>query len=135
MAEMRELEREECLELLRRSSFGRLAVDAGGPAPAIRPVNYVFDEESQSVLFRTDYGSKLHALLLKEEAAFEIDEVDPVRRTGWSVVVVGTAEQVSNPFELRRLEHAGLEPWAPGPKPHWMRIRARTVTGRRLSPD
>ena len=132
MSELRELEREECLELLRRSTFGRLAVDAGAGAPAIRPVNYVFDEDSQSIVFRTAYGSKLQAMLRGRRAAFEIDGVDPVQRTGWSVVVVGAAEQITVESELRRLEGAGVEPWASGPKPHWMRIRATQVSGRRI---
>ncbi len=39
MAEMRRLERSECLKLLAGGGFGRLAVNAGGDAPAIRPVN------------------------------------------------------------------------------------------------
>jgi uncharacterized protein len=134
MAEMRELAREECLDLLSRTTFGRLAVDAGAGAPAIRPVNYVFDEASQSIVFRAAYGSKLRALLEKRRAAFEIDGVDPVQRTAWSVVVVGTAEQITVKSEIRRLAAAGLELWAPGPKPHWMRIRAATVSGRRITP-
>ena len=133
MADLQSLEREECLELLRRGSVGRIAVDAGGKAPAIRPVNYLFDESSQSIVFRTAYGSKLQGMLLGGSAAFEIDGLDPVQRTGWSVVVVGRVEQISNPIELRRLESAGLEPWAAGPKPHWIRIRATTITGRRIA--
>lgn len=135
VAEMFELERDECLQLLARGTFGRLAVDAGAGAPAIRPVNYLFDEDSQSIVFRTAQGSKLEALLLNQRAAFEIDATDPIQRAGWSVVVVGVAERVTAPSELRRLEGAGLEPWGPGAKPHWMRIRASTISGRRITPD
>jgi hypothetical protein len=50
-------------------------------------------------------------------------------------VVVGVAEEIANPVERRRLEQAGLDPWASGPRPHWMRIRATTVSGRRIAPD
>ncbi len=129
---MCQLERAECLELLARTSFGRLAVSRGGNAPSIRPVNYVFDEASQSVVFSTAYGSKLHALLNSAKAAFEIDGVDPATHTGWSVIVVGVTEEISNPMERRRLEKLGLDSWAPGPKPHWVRIRAWTVSGRQI---
>lgn len=135
VAQMHELEREECLKLLERGGFGRLAVNAGGGAPAIRPVNYVFDHSSQSVVFRTAPGSKLHGLLRSGRAAFEIDGTDPVDRTGWSVVVVGAAEEVTGASELRRLEQSGLEPWGPGEKPHWMRIRATTISGRKITRD
>lgn len=124
------LPREECLRLLASHNFGRLAVAMD--SPVIRPVNYVFDERSQSVAFRTADGSKFHAMLVNGNAAFEIDGIDPGSRTGWSVIIVGMTEEVTSPSELRRLDRLGLETWTPGRKAHWMRIRAWTVTGRRI---
>jgi nitroimidazol reductase NimA-like FMN-containing flavoprotein (pyridoxamine 5'-phosphate oxidase superfamily) len=129
---MRELSRRECLELLRSGGFGRLAVAGGGLAPVIRPVNYVFDEVSQSVVFRTASGSKFHSLVRATHAAFEVDSIDVSMRTGWSVIIVGVTEEVVGPAEVRRLGELGLEPWVPGDKHHWVRIRARTVSGRRI---
>jgi uncharacterized protein len=126
----RDLSRDECLRLLAEHNFGRLAVTM--ETPVIRPVNYAFDERSQSVVFRTADGSKFHALLLRANAAFEIDGIDAGARTGWSVIIIGMAEEITSPTEIRRLDRLGLEQWAPGPKPHWMRIRAWTVTGRRI---
>src|SRR5947209_18205681 len=70
-----ELSREHCLDLLAAHNFGRLAVVTATGAPIIRPVNYVFDKASQSVVFRTGRGSKLHALLRAAKAAFEIDGI------------------------------------------------------------
>jgi uncharacterized protein len=125
------LARTECLELLAQTGFGRLAVN-GARGPVIRPVNYVFDESSQSVVFRTAHGSKLHSLLRAAKAAFEIDGTDEDARSGWSVIVVGVTEEVTNPAETRRLAASGLEPWGPGVKAHWVRIRANTVSGRRI---
>jgi nitroimidazol reductase NimA-like FMN-containing flavoprotein (pyridoxamine 5'-phosphate oxidase superfamily) len=132
-SEMRVLPREECLALLASNSFGRLAVAMD--SPVIRPVNYVFDEPSQSVAFRTADGTKFHAMLLNGNAAFEIDGIDPDSRTGWSVILVGMTEEVTSPSELRRLERLRLETWTPGHKAHWMRIRAWTVSGRRIVPS
>ncbi len=129
---MLELSREECLALLGANSFGRLAVSAGDGAPVVRPVNYLFDERSQSVLFRTAPGSKLHAVLRSTHATFEIDDVDEGARSGWSVIIQGVTEEVTNPAEVRRLDRLGLESWAPGEKPHWVQIRAWTVSGRRI---
>jgi len=129
-SEMLVLPREECLALLASHHFGRLAVSMD--SPVIRPVNYVFDDRSQSVVFRTADGSKFHAVLTNGNAAFEIDGIDPSSRTGWSVIIVGMAEEVTNPSELRRLNRLGLEAWTPGHKAHWMRIRAWTVSGRRI---
>ena len=132
-SEMIVLPREDCLRLLASNSFGRLAVAMD--SPVIRPVNYVFDERSQSVVFRTADGSKFHAMLVNGNAAFEIDGVDLGARTGWSVIIVGMAEEITSPSELRRLDRLGLETWTPGRKAHWMRIRAWTVTGRRIVPS
>ena len=78
---MHELSREECLQLLAENGVGRLAV-SGKDAPVIRPVNYAFDQPSQSVVFRTAPGSKFHALLRAAHAAFEIDGIDESSRTG-----------------------------------------------------
>jgi nitroimidazol reductase NimA-like FMN-containing flavoprotein (pyridoxamine 5'-phosphate oxidase superfamily) len=129
---MVELSRQECIELLGGCHFGRLAVVMSDGAPVIRPVNYVFDRRSQSVVFRTPRGSKFHALLHAARAAFEIDGIDEGARTGWSVIIKGVASELTLPNEIRRLSLLGLEPWAPGPKPHWMQIRASTVSGRRI---
>jgi nitroimidazol reductase NimA-like FMN-containing flavoprotein (pyridoxamine 5'-phosphate oxidase superfamily) len=130
-SELLVLSREECLRLLASHNFGRLAVAMD--TPVIRPVNYQFDERSQSIVFRTADGSKFRAMLLSANAAFEIDGIDEGSRTGWSVIIVGTAEEVTNPSEVRRLDGLGLETWTPGRKAHWMRIRAWTVSGRRLA--
>jgi nitroimidazol reductase NimA-like FMN-containing flavoprotein (pyridoxamine 5'-phosphate oxidase superfamily) len=131
--ELLELSRPECLELLDSNGFGRLAVVGGGQAPIIRPVNYVFDRATQSVVFRTASGSKFHSLVRATHAAFEVDSVDASTRTGWSVIVVGVTEEIVVPAEVRRLAELGLDPWVPGDKQHWVRIRARTVSGRSLN--
>ncbi len=129
---MLDLSREECIRLLASHGFGRVAVNLGGGPPIIRPVNYAFDEPSQSVVFRTAHGSKLHALLRSADAAFEIDAVDDASRTGWSVIIHGVTDEVTNPSEVRRLDKLGLETWAPGHQAHWVHIRARIISGRRI---
>ena len=132
-AEMLDLDRPECLRLLAGGTVGRIAVNTGDwPHPVLRPVNYVFDESSQSVLIRSDRGSKLWAVVRSTEAAFEIDGFDPVGRVGWSVLVHGITEEITNPRDIERIETLGLEPWAPGSKDHWIRIRSNSVSGRRI---
>ena len=127
---MVELDRDECYRLLKTAQLGRVAVCAPNWGPVIRPVTFRFHESS--VVFRTDRGSKLTALLLSERAAFEVDAIDQHSRTGWSVIVTGLVEEVENAAELHRLERLGLDPWAPGDKPNWVRIRSETVSGRRI---
>jgi nitroimidazol reductase NimA-like FMN-containing flavoprotein (pyridoxamine 5'-phosphate oxidase superfamily) len=130
---MLELDRPECLRLLAATSIGRIAVSVTEwDHPVIRPVNYVFDESSQCVLLRSALGSKLHALLRSARAAFEIDGIDHAGDLGWSVIIVGVCEEITDACELRRIEGLGLEPFAPGHKGHWVRIRANVVSGRRI---
>jgi nitroimidazol reductase NimA-like FMN-containing flavoprotein (pyridoxamine 5'-phosphate oxidase superfamily) len=131
--ELVELDRDECLRLLARHSFGRLAVSLGEGAPMIRPVNYMFDAPSQSVVFRTGEGSKFHALLCSgRDAAFEIDAHDPDRRVGWSVIILGVTQEVTSAAEVARLERLPLEHYVEFASGHWVQIRARTVSGRRI---
>ena len=129
---MVELSRDDCLDLLASQRFGRLAVVLDG-APLIRPVNYVFDRQTQSVVFRTARGSKLHALLHAAKASFEIDGIDGCTRTGWSVLIQGVTVEVSRPHDIGHLNSLGLAPWAPGSRTHWVRVRALTVSGRQIA--
>jgi nitroimidazol reductase NimA-like FMN-containing flavoprotein (pyridoxamine 5'-phosphate oxidase superfamily) len=129
---LEELTRAECLRLLADQQIGRLAVGLGDGPPLVRPVNYRFYDPLQSVVFRSAPGTKLRALLTSTHATFEVDRVDEATRTGWSVIIQGTAEEITDPALLERLERLGELPWAPGPRPVWMHIRAFTVSGRRI---
>lgn len=130
-----DLDREECLRLLGTAAVGRVVVLTPAGTPVIRPVNYVFDEASQSVVFRCEDGTKLISLLRAGRAWFEVDEIDPARRAGWSVILTGVTEMVARPDEIRRLQGHALDSWAAGPSAKWFRIRARVVSGRRLGPS
>jgi len=131
---MLELARPECLRLLAATCVGRIVVSvAEWDRPVIRPVNYVFDEPSHSVLIRSAPGSKLNAVLRSTNAVFEIDGADPDGCVGWSVILGGVAEEITNADEVRRVERLGLKPLAPGYKGHWIRIRTNTVSGRRIA--
>ena len=76
-----ELSRADCLKLLAGCRFGRVVAAIDGK-PVIRPVNYVFDERTQSVAFRTADGVKLHELRHVDHAMFEIDDIDPAAPDG-----------------------------------------------------
>jgi nitroimidazol reductase NimA-like FMN-containing flavoprotein (pyridoxamine 5'-phosphate oxidase superfamily) len=120
-----------CWELLGAGEVGRVAVVVDG-APQIFPVNYLALE--RAIYFRTDEGTKLRGLVDDRRVAFEIDGVDPMRRTGWSVLVNGRAEVVTDSLLLRRLREQPLHPWAVGPKSTWVRVSPLAVSGRRIPP-
>jgi nitroimidazol reductase NimA-like FMN-containing flavoprotein (pyridoxamine 5'-phosphate oxidase superfamily) len=125
------IDRDECFRLLAGDCIGRLAVVAGS-APIILPVNYAVD--GQSLVFRTAPGTKLDAAG-RAPASFEIDSFDRRTHTGWSVVVTGRLEEVTrfDAATLHRIQHLVLEPWAAGPKDHWLRLVAQQATGRRVT--
>jgi nitroimidazol reductase NimA-like FMN-containing flavoprotein (pyridoxamine 5'-phosphate oxidase superfamily) len=120
---------DECVELLARAPVGRVAVNLAGHSPVIFPVNYTFD--GHNVAFRTDTSSLLHRAH-QHAVAFEIDGIDRRYHLGWSVLVVGIVEEVTDRTELAALTTMPLGPWAPGLKSHWMRIRPDTITGRSI---
>jgi uncharacterized protein len=129
-----ELDLDECLRLLASTNLGRVAVNVPDWPPLIRPVNYIFDDSSKSVIFRSGRGSKFHALTRAQRAAFEVDGSEPASQTAWSVIVVGPVEEVTNAAELARLDRSELRPWVPVEAAHWMRIRTTATTGRRIGP-
>lgn len=124
------LSRDTCLELLRTQYLGRVAVRLG-EAPTILPV--VFAVLGDDVVFRTDPGTKMSAAIMHTIVAFEVDDADPVSRSGWSVLVVGPVEEVTDAAALAQVEALGLEPWVDGGRDRVLRIRSRTVTGRRIA--
>lgn len=126
-----ELSLEECWQLLTTTGAGRVAV-SDGSTPDIFPVNYeVFGGE---IVIRTEGGTKLAAATMMHTVAFEIDEIDPRNRTGWSVVVKGRAREPITTEELVALDDLGMQPWVSTPKTRWLIITPTSITGRRL-PD
>jgi uncharacterized protein len=77
-------------------------------------------------------GVEVHGVAAVGTSSVQIDGLEPENETGWSVVVVGVVEEITNAAEISRLERLGLRPWAPGDKPHWLRIRSTVVSGRRI---
>ena len=121
----------DCCDLLRNDEVGRTAFVTGG-AIVILPVNYAFVAES--VVFRTAPGSKLAHADNGAAMSFEIDGWDPAARTGWSVLVKGTSEHVTNEWLTSMFEYLGAEPWANDvPRENWVRIRSTEITGRRIT--
>lgn len=119
---------DDCWDMLATQSVGRLAVTMDGRIE-IFPVNYVVDDGG--IVFRSNGGRKM-AWATSGEVAFEVDSVDDVTHYGWSVVVHGTARDVSR-FDTDELRVAA-QPWT-GPKAFLVRIDPRSVTGRRVSPQ
>lgn len=128
---LEELSPDECLRLMASVPVGRIGYTRQA-MPAVDPVNFLVD--SGSIVIRTDSGGKLAAATRRAVVAFEADDLDPVTRAGWSVSVVGTSREVTDPGEITRLGKLGLQPWAPGARDHFIKITPGIVTGRKLRP-
>ena len=126
-----DLSHEECARLLGAGMAGRVAL--GAPTGThIVPVNYAVDGDS--ILVRTTAYSLLGTYGRDAQLCFEVDQFDATTRTGWSVLVQGTATIVDDESDIRRLDQAARAPWVPphpGPST-WVRIRTQSVTGRAL---
>lgn len=125
-----QLTNDECHRLLAGHGIGRLGFVVRGQ-PVIVPVNYVYAEGR--VVFRTGEGLKLrHAP--RRRVAFEIDGLDESGQVGWSVLVQGTAFDITDAADslAERLRGLPLVPFGADGKAHWVEIVPLEITGRRV---
>jgi nitroimidazol reductase NimA-like FMN-containing flavoprotein (pyridoxamine 5'-phosphate oxidase superfamily) len=132
LGELERLSRDECIAALRANRLGRVVTTFGPDhRPLVRPVSYVCDPQSGSILFHSLRGGKLNALIDRRDACFEIDgESDG---SMWSVIIRGRVETEERPQEIARLEQLGFSPTlAIPPDGSWVRIRGEVITGVRF---
>ncbi|HLH81919.1 MAG TPA: pyridoxamine 5'-phosphate oxidase family protein [Trebonia sp.] len=130
-----ELSEAESLRLITQAEIGRIGF-TGRYGPVIVPVNFkVLDG---SVIFRTEEGNSIDEDLrtgiaeAEYKVAFEIDQMDPADRTGWSVLIQGAAHYVEDQEERATAVRAGIEPWVGGERNVYVRIKPTTISGRRI---
>jgi len=96
------------------------------------PVNHLV--QGNSIVLRSLSGGKLDAAIVGHPVAFQLDDHDPARGTGWSVLVRGRAELLDDHDEVVRLS-AELDSWAIDDPSHgtWIRIVGDEISGRRIA--
>ncbi len=120
---------DECMELLRANSFGRIGTKIADE-PVILPVYYAVAKDE--VVFRTDPGTKLMAAALDTRVAFEVDDRDG----GWSVLVVGHAHEARVATPALTEASARLEEFWPASERHdLVHVTIEKIEGRRLHPN
>ena len=128
MAELRELTYAECRALLVRQQTGRVAVSTPD-GPHIIPLNYSVVDEC--IIFRTTPFSVLATYARNAKLAFEVDHFREPQQLGWSVVVRGRADVVTDPAEIAHIRQVWPPfPWADGPRNLHFRLPWQEVTGR-----
>ena len=97
----------ECLRLLAAGGVGRIGY-SGRFGPTILPVNFAL--HGQTIVFRTGQHSPMGEDLRTGMAdaaykvAFEVDEISPATREGWSILVQGAAHHLDaawDPFRKK----------------------------------
>jgi heme-degrading monooxygenase HmoA/nitroimidazol reductase NimA-like FMN-containing flavoprotein (pyridoxamine 5'-phosphate oxidase superfamily) len=130
------LDEEKCRRLIAPGGLGRIAY-SGRYGLTVLPVNYKLHEGS--VVFRTEEGGTTDEDLrtgiahAEYRVTFEIDQFDASARTGWSVLIQGSAHHVDDEDERETVRGSGVEPWAGGHREMYVRITPSTMTGRRVS--
>src|ERR1700687_2681465 len=119
---LNELSREECFELLASQPGGRIAIAIPDAAPLVVPVNFIM--EGEVIVFRSGLGIKLDEVR-KGQVSFQVDSIDWVHRSGWSVLAHGEAYEASH-WETHHLD---LDSWAGGDKSHWVRLKVGHISG------
>jgi nitroimidazol reductase NimA-like FMN-containing flavoprotein (pyridoxamine 5'-phosphate oxidase superfamily) len=122
--------KEDCLTLLRQAAIGRVAVSVGA-IPEIFPVNFCLIDDA--IVFRAARGTKLLTASRETVVAFEVDDFDVDNRQGWSVLVVGPSDEVTEPEEIATARERLADGWVPGDPDHVLRITPHRVSGRRIA--
>lgn len=117
---------DDCRRRLAEGGVGRVALP-GVDAPEIRPVNFVLRDDR--VVIRTGDGQILAAARRGEMAGFEIDDIDALEHTGWSVVVAGKLGELPTTPENLALP---VRPWASGQKDRFVSLSLDRVSGLRI---
>lgn len=120
------------LGLLGQEEFGRVAFVSEG-LPTIRPINHVVVEGL--IIVHTGHHTALAQAVLAEpglHVAYQADAIDKHTRLGWSVIVAGTAADVT---DSRRTERLGprVRSWLQRPLDTVIAISPQKVTGLRLT--
>lgn len=133
---LEELDEAECLRLIASGGIGRIGY-SGRYGPTVMPVNYQLYEGT--IVFRTTPDSTTDEDLrtgianAEYKVAFEIDDFNTAARTGWSVLIQGSAHHVDSEAERASVAGAGVDPWPGGDRELFLRINPSRVTGRRVS--
>jgi nitroimidazol reductase NimA-like FMN-containing flavoprotein (pyridoxamine 5'-phosphate oxidase superfamily) len=127
------LDEAECLRLISAGGVGRIGY-TGRFGPTVMPVNYAL--YGGTIVFRTGQhgpmGEDLRTGIEHAESkvAFEIDELSPAAREGWSILIQGAAHPVDSEAERASVVRSGVEPWAGGEKELFVRVIPTRITGR-----
>jgi len=125
-----ELSVDECWELLANASshqVGRVALVTNGDV-LVLPVGFGVDD--RTVVLRTHEGRISAQAKAAKQITFEADAGHLVHGSGWSVLLIGQPEIVTDAVSISRMRQH--PPYAWGSKNTWIKIHPTQVSGRRV---
>lgn len=120
------IDADECRRLLRDATVGRVCW-ASPEGLQVLPVNYGVDGDL--LVFACAEGSLLAGLADPTDVVVQVDDLDPVTATGWSVLVRGR----SRPLDTASAEVPRA--WAPGDRAVLVGVETHHLSGRSVSRD
>ena len=129
MLELFELGADDCRRLLAGGVVGRVAVTTP-EGPHVVPVNYVLLDEA--VTFHTGRDGAVATHAPGTMVAFAVDQVDYQWQHGWTVLVRGVCELVTDDRDVEWARRTAPSPWAAGSRELVLRVPCSQVTGRQL---
>lgn len=127
-----ELDPEDALALLGRAEFGRVAFLSDG-VPTIRQVNHVLLDGR--IVVYTRHTSALGRAVRRQadlQVTYQADQIEPRTRLGWSVLVTGTAADVSRDPHAAQIG-LQVQSWMKLPLDMVIAIEPHEVRGLRLT--
>lgn len=121
-AEIADLNQAQCLQLLGADGLGRVVFTTAS-MPAVTPVRYHLD--GNEVIFRVPPDGPLAKATRNAVVGFQADDIDPTTHTGWSVLGVGLAYEITDPNRRADL--------ATSPTTHIVAVPLQQLTGHRVT--
>jgi hypothetical protein len=122
----------DCRRLLAGQGVGRLGF-SDGALPAIVPVSYVL--RGDDVLIPADQRSPVVAAVRRAVVVFEVGDLDPASRSGWSVSAVGPSRVITDPRDIAAIDAGGLPTGPPAPSRCYISVRPGLLRGWRMAPS
>ncbi|MDO9378989.1 MAG: pyridoxamine 5'-phosphate oxidase family protein [Nocardioidaceae bacterium] len=123
-----DLDPTQCWSLVDGQQVGRVALMVD---EAIQVLPVAFTRLDDDIYFRTSAFGLIARNAEGQAASFEVDDVHADERSGWSVLLTGTARRVTDPELLARLWTPSPPlPWADGVRNLWIGISVERVSGR-----
>ena len=123
------VEPEECRRLLCDAAIGRVSWSSSVGLVTL-PVTYDVHADGRLGFHVAPGGLLAELAAAPVEVAFEVDDIDNETRTGWSVLVRGTADA----WQGDPPEPPGRA-WAPGRRDLMLQITPHAYSGRSVSAD